>query len=95
MYNKPNRGGWGKWDTNEVETTMVEIMPQARKVFKKVCDIEQLRKEILRDVDLLTAMSTQPPDPVAVHSMVITTTKIKKAPSKTCKSLFLFQIGFR
>ena len=45
-------------------------MPQVRQAFDKVCDVNVLRQEVLRDVDILTAGSAQPPDPVAASSMV-------------------------
>ena len=89
VYNKPSRA---KQDNEEVETTLVEIMPQARQAFDKVCDVNLLRQEVLRDVDILTAGSTQPPDPVAASSMVVIMGQIEITPSKTSKALFWFKV---
>ena len=60
VYNKQNRGAQSKQDTEEVETTLVEITPQVRQAFDKVCDMNKLRDEVLRDVDVLTTGSAQP-----------------------------------
>ena len=89
VYNKPSRA---KRDSEEVETTLVEIMPEVRQVFDKGCDMNVLRQEVLRDVDILTAGSAQPPDPVAASSMVVMTSQIKITPSETSKALFWFQV---
>ena len=88
VYNKPSRG---KRDS-KVETTLVEIMPQARHAFDKLCDMNVLRQEVLQGVDILTAGSAQPPDPVAASSKVVMTAQIEIAPSKTSKALFWFQV---
>ena len=89
VYNKPSRT---KRDSKEVETTLVEIMPQARQAFDKVCDMNKLRNEVLRDVDILTTGSAQPPDPVAASSTMVMTAQIEIAPSETSKVLFWFQV---
>ena len=89
VYNKPSRT---KRDSEEVETTLVEITPQVRQVFNKVYDVNKLRNEVLQDVDILTAGSAQPPDPVATSSTVVTMAQIKIAPSETSKVLFWFQV---
>ena len=88
VYNKPSRS---KQDT-DVETTMVEIMPQVRQAFNKVCDVNELRQEVLRDVDILTAGSAQPPNPVTASSMVVTTVQIEITPSETSKALFWLKV---
>ena len=70
----------------------MEITPQARQAFDKVCDMNKLRNEVLRDVDILTAGSAQPPDPVAASSTVVMTAQIEVAPSETSKVLFWFRV---
>ena len=92
VYNKPKRRGRSKRDTgDEVQETLLEITPQVRQAFHKVVDINQLREEVLHGVDVLTAGSAQPPDPVAEASTVITTAQIEIRPTETGKPLFLFQ----
>ena len=44
VYNKPSRA---KQDSEEVETTLVEIMPHVRQAFDKVCDVNVMRQEVL------------------------------------------------
>ena len=90
VYNKPSRT---KWNSEEVETTLVEIMPQARQAFDKVCDVNKLRNEVLQDVDILTAGSAQPPDPVVTSCTMVTMAQIEIAPSETSKVLFWFQVN--
>ena len=75
-----------------METALVEITPQARQAFDKVCDMNKLRDEVLQDVDILTAGSAQPPYPVATSSTVVTMAQIKIAPTETSKVLFWFQV---
>ena len=86
VYNKPSRA---KRDSEEVETTLLEITPQVRQAFDKVCDMNVLRREVLRDVDILTAGSAQP---VAAPSMVVTTAQIEITPRETSKALFWFKV---
>ena len=85
VYNKPSRA---KRDSKEVETTLVEIMPQVRQAFDKVCDMNVLRQEVLQDVDILTAGSAQSPDPVTTSSTMVTMAQIKIAPSKQIRLCF-------
>ena len=54
--------------------------------------MNKLRDEVLQDVDILTAGSAQPPDPVAASSTVVMMAQIEIAPSKTSKVLFWFQV---
>ena len=89
VYNKPSRA---KWDSEEVETTLVEIMPQVRQAFDKVCGMNVLRQEVLQDVDIFTAGSAQPPEPLATSSTMVMMAQIKIAPSETSKALFWFQV---
>ena len=72
---------------------MVEITPQARQAFETICDVQQLRQELLHGVDVMTAGSAQPPDPAAEASTIITTAQIEIAPSETSKSVFVFVSG--
>ena len=66
----------------------MEITLQARQALNKVCDMNELRNEVLRDADILTAGSAQPPDPVVTSSTMVMTAQIEIASSKTSKVLF-------